>query len=345
MQKRYVALLFLSISTLCLMIFLLTQKTEKIVTNSQAKAINQPSHITPPVKPTNEIEEKVATPSMMKNQIKLGVAVENYSNNDNALVDIERKLSYPISTISIFIQFGNPYNNQLNIEKLTYAKSNNKKLLIAWEPWNPNEGNKQTIDYLKGINNGDFDLYIHNFARSIRDYTSPVTLRFGHEMNGDWYPWGKRPQEYINAYRRIHNIFNQEQVSNIQFMWSINASPLTNIDSYYPGNDIVDQIGIDGFNFGTTQPTSTWASFKQIFYPSYQHIVSRYPKPIIISETASTEIGGDKAEWIKTMLEDLTLTFPKVEEIIWFNILKEADWRIDSSEKSLNSFSNWINSL
>lgn len=31
----------------------------------------------------------------------------------------------------------------------------------------------------------------------------PVLLRFAHEMNGSWYPWGQHPEEYVATFQRL----------------------------------------------------------------------------------------------------------------------------------------------
>lgn len=279
-------------------------------------------------------------------QINVGVVVNDYANRTGELSALETQLGKPISTVSIYKQFGSKYNSNLVLDDLTYAKSQGMKLLIAWEPWNPEQNISQSIDYLKEISEGKHDTYIRSFANSVKTYANPMAIRFGHEMNGNWYPWGNRPTEYIAGYRHIVNIFKQEGVTNVTWMWSVNlesipTAPISNVSSYYPGNDVVDVIGIDGYNWGTSQSWSNWKSFKDIFTPAYNFLTTSYAKPIVISETSSTEIGGDKPLWIQTMFkDDLTNTFPRIIEIIWFDILKETDWRINSSDASLQSFKN-----
>ncbi len=204
------------------------------------------------------------------------------------------------------------------------------------------------MDYLQQIIDGKQDVYIDRFAKQITTYSKPVIIRFGHEMNGNWYPWSGRPILYKAAYRRIVDRFAAAHTTNVRWMWSINAdnapfSPITTADDYYPGADVVDSIGIDGFNFGRKKginqpPFGEWKSFKQIFTPAYQFVL-HYKKPISISETASGEEGGNKAEWVHTMFKlDLPTEFPLVQSLVWFDILKETDWRIDSSLSSLQAF-------
>jgi beta-mannanase len=279
------------------------------------------------------------TPQIKKNVTtrRLGFAVSDYSNKNGEISTLQQTVGKNISTISLFKQFGLDVNSTVNNEDLTYVKAHSMKLLIAWEPWNPQEGMHQSVDYLTDITNGKQDEYIKNFARSLKAYGAPVIIRFGHEMNGDWYPWGHREHEYIQAYQRIVTLFRNEGVTNVEWMWSINANPLQGIGNYYPGSEYVDIIGIDGFNFGTTQANNSWRTFQDIFLPAYT-AVTKYGKPIIISETASAELGGNKAQWIENMFSSLSQTMPNVQELIWFNFNKETDWRINSSPASLTAF-------
>ena len=272
--------------------------------------------------------------------IDFGVSVNNYIEGGE-ISSLENLLSESITTVSIFKHFGGS-NSNLSESDLAYLKGSGKKLLIAWEPRNPELG-VQDRDYLIDIQQGNFDSYILDFASKLESYGNPVTIRFGHEMNGDWYPWGRRPEEYIAAYRKVVDTIRSGGFSNIDFMWCINAesSPPENISNtakYYPGDSYVDIIGIDGFNFGESQNWSKWRSFSEIFAPPYNFLVNTYNKPIMIAETASAEIGGNKPEWVNDMFFQLNTNFTKIDEIVWFSILKEADWRINSTDSSLNAF-------
>jgi hypothetical protein len=60
---------------------------------------------------------------------------------------------------------------------------------------------------------------------------------------------------------------------------------------------------------------------------------------VLIAETASTELGGDKAQWItQGLVTDLPARFPAVRAVIWFDENKETDWRVNSSAPALTGF-------
>ena len=73
---------------------------------------------------------------------------------------------------------------------------------------------------------------------------------------------------------------------------------------YYPGGYYVDWICIDGYNWGTNpvQP-DRWKTFGEVFGLTYSTLTQISSRPIMIGETASSELGGSKAAWITDTLE------------------------------------------
>jgi hypothetical protein len=49
---------------------------------------------------------------------------------------------------------------------------------------------------------------------------------------------------------------------------------------------------------------------------------------------SSAEAGGDKAKWIDGIVPTLRNSFPLIKGLVWFDVNKEADWRISSSQAS-----------
>jgi len=221
--------------------------------------------------------------------------------------------------------------------------------LITWEPWDPTLGIEQPRFSLAAIGRGDHDDYIRRSARDAAAWGKPFYLRFGHEMNGSWYPWGRdvngnRPGEFAAAWQRIVGIFWDEGTSNAIWVWSPNIDYL---DRYpfrdlYPGDGWVDWVGLDGYNWGDSSD-SGWQSLSEVFGESYKTVTDLTDKPVMIAETASTEAGGDKADWIRQgLLDDLPTRMPRVTAVIWFDRDKEQDWRVNSSEESLAAYQDVV---
>jgi hypothetical protein len=218
--------------------------------------------------------------------------------------------------------------------------------VLTWEP---------TGYTPKAIASGAGDTFIRAWAKGAKACGIRIYLRPMHEMNGDWYPWGRgvngnTPTDFVNAWRHMHNLFVAEGATNVKWVWSPNVRYGRNYPfaDLYPGSAYVDWLALDGYNWGLDshlgQPS--WQSFEQIFGASYREITALAPgKPLMIAETASTENGGIKAQWIlQTFLYDAP-KYPVVRAMIWFNQADGAsNFKINSSAASLAAFRQVLSS-
>ena len=216
---------------------------------------------------------------------------------------------------------------------------------LTWEPWDPTAGLDQPAYALDTITAGAHDAYLSRWAKQVKAWGGPLVIRFAHEMNGNWYPWsegvnGNGPGDHATAWRHVVDLFRRAKVSNVTWAWAANVpyAGSTPLASLYPGDAYVGRVGLDGYNWGTTQPWSSWQSFGDLFGPGVAELQSISTRPIHINETGAPEAGGgDKAAWITDMWAWLD-AHPKVRGLTWFSILKEADWRVDSSEAALSAW-------
>jgi len=234
------------------------------------------------------------------------------------------------------------WNDPFPGENESWDAVNGRIPLITWEPWDAK---------LNAIRAGVYDAMVRQRAAALRDGGSPVFLRFAHEMNGNWYPWdgyhnngsGKRngPAIYVAAWRHLHRLFTEEGATNVVWVWCPNqrsfpSTAWNNFRNYYPGDAYVDWVCVDGYNFGTSASTS-WRSFAEVLRPIYRAYGSI--KPIMVAETGSVELGGDKAQWIADAADALRQEFPSVAAFLWFNMDKNGfDRRVNSSEAALEAF-------
>lgn len=218
--------------------------------------------------------------------------------------------------------------------------------LITWEPWDYTGGTAQPAFALRAIVGGAHDAYIRQWARDAAAWGQPFYLRFAQEMNADWYPWspgvnGNTSAEYVASWRHVVDIFRQEGTTNVRWVWSPNVAypGSTPFAQVYPGDAYVDWVGLDGYNWGTSQSWSRWAALATVFGASYDALTALTSKPLLIAETASAKAGGDKAKWItQGLLTDLPARFPRVRAVVWFHENKETDWRVNSSSRALAAY-------
>jgi mannan endo-1,4-beta-mannosidase len=207
---------------------------------------------------------------------------------------------------------------------------------------------------LADIANGTYDSYIREFAEGAKAWGHPFFLRFDWEMNGNWFPWaeqanGNQPDDYILAWRHVHDIFTQVGATNATWVWCpyVNATPkLGPLARYYPGDEYVDWTSLDGFNWANNgvnpQP---WTSFDKIFGPSYRAIVNKLApgKPMLLAETASGGGGKAKATWIEQMFKLLRTKYRRIRGMIWFEqVDRGVQWPLESSPAATAAFSRGI---
>ncbi|MBX3140840.1 MAG: hypothetical protein KF875_08810 [Trueperaceae bacterium] len=196
---------------------------------------------------------------------------------------------------------------------------------------------------------GAYDAYIREWAHGVRAAAGTVYVRIFPEMNGEWTPWNGDPEGLKRAWRHIVELFAAEDATNVRWVFSPNVTdeprtPENAMERYYPGDDYVDVLGLDGYNWGETKPLIGWRSYEDVFKDGYARITRLGGQPLWLAEVASAEgeKAGDKAAWVDDMLN--STAFPRVEAIVWFNEDKEADWRIESSLLSLQAFRSYFRS-
>jgi len=227
---------------------------------------------------------------------------------------------------------------------------------ITWMPYG--NGNP-----LVEIIQGQHDDAIRAEAQKAKALGVQIFMRWGHEMNGNWYPWAgyvngeggdadgglddaglpsSGAGKYVAAWRHVHDLFVAEGATNVIWVWcplvnDVPDAPWNHWTNYYPGDDYVDWVGIDAYNWGSSSSCCVWTTFAGLLTGSpYQDYSAR--KPIILPETASAEVGGSKAQWITAMHQDLETEFRDIRAVVWFDINKETDWRIDSSPSALAAY-------
>lgn len=204
--------------------------------------------------------------------------------------------------------------------------------LVTWEPWD---------QPLHEIAAGDHDEYIRAAAREARAWGHTILLRFAHEMNGDWYPWGTRfnsGRDFVRAWRHVVRVFRRAGARNVRWAWTPNVDygGYRNFARFFPGDRWIDWAGVSGFSWGGPWE---WESASKIFDSSFEQLRTLTAKPLMIAEIAAGEKGGNKAAWIdRTFRRDL-VRLRGLRAVVWFNGRdKWAHWDVDSSRRALRAF-------
>ncbi len=212
-------------------------------------------------------------------------------------------------------------------------RRSHRKAMLTWEPFKPGPWEAYSN---QAIASGAYDGYIRQWASGVAKLRQPVYVRFAHEMNGDWYPWGGPVNNNSSAsfkamWRHVVDVSRGAGARNIRWVWSplVEDSPNTpanHFEHYYPGRKYVDVLAIDGYNWGSGTPQfGGWRTFKHIFKPGYKRIARLGRQPVWVAEVGSASDGGDKGRWVRSMFADAR-RWKRLKAIVWYNQDKERDW-------------------
>lgn len=201
-----------------------------------------------------------------------------------------------------------------------------------------------------GITGGAYDAHIDQMLAGMRAYPGQVVVRWGHEMNGNFYVWSAAwgnwggtgtkanpgcfsTAEYVNAWRYIVNRARAQNTNNVKWFWCPNETDNSNgagttytLESYYPGDAYVDYAGFDAYNAATP----SWKSPDETWSAVYNRVVAVSTRPVWIGETGCAEpsagqltsagAAASKATWINQMFD--TASFPALIAVNYFDVDK-----------------------
>jgi hypothetical protein len=200
---------------------------------------------------------------------------------------------------------------------------------------------------------GKQDAAIEKWAQEAKAFGRPFLFAPWWEMNGGWYSWGRSPS-FIAAWRHFHDVVAAEGATNVTWTWVVNSiwdDPESDPRPYYPGDAYVDWTGLDSYNWGRNpaQPDK-WINPDRVVSPTLKLIREAAPtKPVAIVETAASEYGGNKTDWIREMLTTYLPHHPEIKAFLWFNWPflkgeKRSDWPIETSAPAQQQFRKVIQS-
>ncbi|QGP90301.1 endoglucanase [Gordonia sp. 135] len=245
--------------------------------------------------------------------------------------------------------------DSLPVATLDLIRGSEATPILTLEPWDPSKGSDQSFFSLATIAAGQHDSDLSRWGAQLAAWPYPVLLRFAQEMNGTWYPWSigtsqNTSDDYRAAWSRMHSII-RDKAPHVQFVWAPNAitEGTRDFTDCYPGDGVVDYLGLDGYNWGQS-PGHQWQSAQKLFSESLEALGKLSSnRPTLITEVGCADgtTPNLKAEWITDFFRVIE-SAPSVLGFIWFQMDKERDWRFNSSPASTESFrsglARWMSS-
>jgi hypothetical protein len=196
-------------------------------------------------------------------------------------------------------------------------------LLDPWASWTKAKAARRVVISVPMLNQassgqlaagagGAFDSYFATLAQQIADKgLGNAIIRLGWEANGDWYPWkaSSDPAAWKAFYRRIVGIMRavQPQVAGqprqaFEFLLTYNrgtSGTAIRFDTIYPGDDVVDVLGLDVYDQKwqdvTSAPEVRWNDLlhQEMGLEDFKAFAAARGKPMSIPEWSLAPLGWD----------------------------------------------------
>jgi Glycosyl hydrolase family 26 len=181
---------------------------------------------------------------------------------------------------------------------------------------------------------GEFDGDLAAWADGARNFGSALIIEYGTEVNGDWNPWSAPynggldagPRKFKEAYRHIVALMRKRGATNVTWALHYNAEnfpkdPRNVPASYYPGDDVVDWVGISAYGSERSNDDRcpTLRALVEDILPQLRAATAT--KPLFIFEFGITNNNRrcPAAPWVRAAFADLfSGRWPDVRGFSWW---------------------------
>ena len=272
-------------------------------------------------------------PSLIRapKNILLGAFDNNTRVSFSSIIGLEDSLRMTFPLIHIYTAWGSKPEEEFPAAVVKSILDMGSIPVITWEPWltdfdatahpalRPLE--ERDRGGMADIAAGKYDFYITRWADAASKVKSQIFLRVGHEMNDPKrYPWGLQnnsAKDFVAAWKHIRQIFKKQNATNVVWIWSPHPA-YGYFDAFYPGDSLVDYIGVSSLNYGSVASWSKWWTFRDIFGNHYKEL-EHFHKPIMLTELGCLPTGGSRSQWFEDALNGLPEKYPNVKAILFFH--------------------------
>jgi glycosyl hydrolase family 26 len=199
---------------------------------------------------------------------------------------------------------------------------------------------------------------IVRWAARVKNYGVPLYFVFNHEPEEASNDPNGTSTDFIAAWRKVISVFRAEGVTNASYVWTATSYSFWRTDRrraalWYPGDEYVDQIAADAYNWYNCRPgiNNPWWSLQQIIEPLREFGRAHPSEGLMLLEFASYEdpaVPGRKAQWLGDAQELFKQPgWEQFEAILYYNAVQSpytnCKWWIDTSQSSLDAFQQLAN--
>ncbi|CDZ74680.1 hypothetical protein ING2D1G_0499 [Peptoniphilus sp. ING2-D1G] len=260
---------------------------------------------------------------------KWGIFVNTFWNSQN-FNKIEKEIGHRFKYLLLY--HDTRFSNEIYSDAVKFARVRGSYIEFTFQT-QMKDGKNEIYDVLQGKEED----FIREMAKKIKVAGHPVFFRIGNEMNGDWcsycaYNTGLDSDIYVYLYDYIYRIFAEEGANKyVIYVFNPNGKSFPDFryndeSMYRPHHTKYQVLGLTLYNTGNYYPGEYWTDFESLYKDLYKHSLKNYDKPMMITEFASSTIGGDKIAWTEDMFNVIEEKFPEIKVAIWFSGVDLDQW-------------------
>jgi hypothetical protein len=265
-----------------------------------------------------------------------------------ATTDLETAIGRQLDFVRVFEVWNSPFPTAFH----NHLIAKNQKMLLSVRAKRTNG----TYVRWRDIADAQPGSVIHDqmvaWVERVRAIGQPVWFTFNHEPEYAENVSNGVASDFIAAWRRVITEFRDRGVDNVEFVWimtdwsfHVTPSDRRHAPLWYPGDDYVDYIAADAYNWSTCRSgiSLPWQSLEPIIEPLRQFGARHPDKGLMLAEWGSSTQGGDKAAWIADAAD--LLKQPGWEQFVAVSYFSRTDqnypacnFPLDSSPQAMAAF-------
>ncbi len=282
-------------------------------------------------------------------------------NNREALALLEQQLGARLGMVRAYSDWDDAVGPTKPLHQWT--KDGGRELMLSVKPQR-NDGTIITWNQVANAQPGS-RVYgeMQTLARGVRAYGDPMIFGFHHEPEQNSNQRYGTAGEFQAAFRKIHSVFESEGVTNVHWAWimtewafeveTIRPNDRRVADNWYPGDDVVDVIASDTYNWNNCRGNTTdpWRTLEDDVEALFRFRQKHPDKQLVLGEFGSDDgAAGQKAEWLNAARE--LFKQPRYRDafaaLLYFHDdgreegVPDCDWWLDSAPSALTAASGWF---
>lgn len=277
-------------------------------------------------------------------EVPVGVAVKG--SDPDTLAELIDTTGAEPSVIRVFARWDTPFpaaNHQALLDAgypihLSVRPRTDGGLVIPW------------ADLATAADDDQIIVQLREWLATVAAHEGQIRFTLNHEPETTDSAANGTAEDFVAAWRRLAQVRDEVADADtvpLVFVITRGSYATGQVDNWYPGDDVVDLIGVDAYNWYTCQGTDReWIEPEPLLAPAIEFAIER-GKPLAIGEIGSTEDPRDpsrKADWIDA-LDTYLHTEQAIEHIAfvaWFSVhdrgWPDCNWAYDSSPLSIEAF-------